>query len=207
MIPHVTLALIGINEQTGDGEEHRDGRCVVIATRNVGRKAACDNAGSRGQHVNARNERDDPENRVDDLGPGKRQQPDEEHGDKPDHAIEDDLVQQRCMADELGRCLGLSTHGIDMRGDDDLLAATGVVGHARGHVLCHDVLRDAACAHLGENGIIVILGEVDEEAGAHEDETDDEHAERDAGHENANAGNDRTKGRRNIRENVGPAHA
>ena len=117
---------------------------------------------------------------------------DEEDGDKANHAVEDDLVQQRSVRDDLGRRLGLGTHGVDMRGDDYLLAATRIVGDARGNVLGHDVLRDTTRTHLRQDGIVVVLGEIHEEATDEENQADDEHAERNARHEDADARNDRT---------------
>ena len=206
-LPGETLALVGIDQQARDRQEHCDGRGVVIATRDVGREATGDDAGSRSEHENAGNERDHPQNRVDDFGPGKRQQPDEEHGNRADHAVEDNLVQQRRITDDLGRRLGLGTNGINMRGDDDLLATARITGDVVRDVFRHNVLRNAIRAHLGENGIAVVLGEVDEEASDHEDEADDEHGKRDAGDEDTDAGDDRAQGSCRIRKDEGPAYA
>ena len=191
-VPGVTLTFLGIDQQMRNGQEHGDGGRVVVSARDVGRETTRHDASGCHEHVGARDERYDPQDRIDDLGPGKRQQPDEEDGDKANHAVEDDLVQQRSMRDDLGRRLGLGTHGVDMRGDDYLLAATRIVGDARGNVLGHDVLRDTTRTHLRQDGIVVVLGEIHEEATDDENQADDEHAERNARHEDADAGNDRT---------------
>ena len=108
------------------------------------------------------------------------------------------------MLHELRHDLGLGAHRVDVRHDDHLAAAR-VARHRGRDVLGHDVLRDAAGAQLGQERIVVEFGVVDEHARSDEHDADDEHRQRDARHEDADSGNDRSKRNGDKRQGVRPA--